>query len=69
MNKERLFMRAGRTNQEDRDNFIKFWAEYMDSVSDREWSSQQAMLINSQIKGADHETYLKMRKLRSLKKI
>ncbi|HLC32073.1 MAG TPA: hypothetical protein VJK51_05385 [Candidatus Nanoarchaeia archaeon] len=63
---KRKFMVAGKTNKEDRENFIKFWADYMNDVSDEEWSRQQAILIDSQIRGADHKTYLKLRKLRLL---
>ena len=47
--KERIFMKPGRTNDEDRINFIKFWVKYMKSVSDEEWSRQQNVVINSQI--------------------
>jgi hypothetical protein len=62
-NKKRLFMKPGKTNKEDRQNFIKFWIAYMKSVPDEEWSSQQNILIDSQLQGADHETYLKIHKL------
>jgi hypothetical protein len=30
--------------------FINFWAEYVKTHPDKEWSKQQNMLINSQIK-------------------
>jgi len=29
--------------------FIKYWANYIKTHSDKEWSEQQNMLINSQI--------------------
>jgi len=29
--------------------FIKFWVNYIKTHSDEEWSTQQKMLINSQI--------------------
>ena len=32
--------------------FVDFWAEYVRNHPDRDWSSQQKMLIDSQIKGA-----------------
>ena len=31
---KKIFMKPGRTNQEDRENFIKFWVKYMKVVSD-----------------------------------
>ena len=65
INNERIFMKPGRTNQEDRNNFIKFWVQHMNSVADKEWSEQQNILINSQLQSADHETYLKLYKRRT----
>jgi len=58
-----MFMKPGKTNQEDRENFIKYWAAYMKSVSDEEWSAQQNIIINSQLQGVDHETYLIVKKI------
>lgn len=49
---ERVFMKPGKTNKEDRLNFIEFWANYIRTHSDEEWSKQQNLLINSQIKDA-----------------
>lgn len=48
---KRVFMKPGKTNKEDRMNFIKFWAQYIRTHSDKEWSEQQKMLIDSQIQG------------------
>ena len=48
--KPRRFMKPGKTNEEDRMNFIEFWAEYIRTHSDEEWSKQQKVLIDSQIK-------------------
>mgnify|MGYP001582440834 CR=1 FL=1 len=48
--KEKKFMKPGKTNKEDRLNFVKFWAEYMKTHLDTEWSNQQNILINSLIK-------------------
>lgn len=62
-NKE-IFMKPGRTNQEDRENFIKFWVECMKLMSDQEWSRQQNVIINSQLQSADHKTYLKVKGLK-----
>lgn len=37
-------------NFEERLNFVKFWVEYMRTHSDKEWSEQQNIVINSQLK-------------------
>ena len=58
--KKRAFMKPGRTNQEDRLNFIKYWVDYIKSVSDEDWSTQQNLLINSQLQSVNHEAYLKL---------
>ena len=42
----------GKNNKEDRMNFVRYWAEYIKSHSDDEWSKQQNVIINSQIKNA-----------------
>jgi len=34
-------------NQQERFAFIDFWVEYMKTHEDKEWSRQQAILINS----------------------
>lgn len=36
-------------NFEERMKFIDYWAEYVKSHSDKEWSEQQNKIINSQI--------------------
>ena len=64
-NKERIFMKPGKTNKEDRESFIKYWAAYMRSVPDEEWSEQQNVVINSQLQGVDHAAYLAVKKIRS----
>ena len=48
-NKKRKFLKPGKNNQEELMNFVIFWADYMKSVSDKEWSKQQNFLINSLI--------------------
>ena len=48
-NLKRKFMKPGKTNQEDRNNFIKYWADYIKTHEDSIWGEQQALLINSQI--------------------
>ncbi len=49
MKKKRIFLKPGKNNREERINFIKFWVEYIKTHSDKEWSKQQNMLIDSQI--------------------
>lgn len=49
---KRVFMKPGKTNKEDRLNFVTYWAEYIKTHSDKEWSKQQNVLINSQIQNA-----------------
>lgn len=48
---KRVFMKPGKYNKEDRLNFVKFWAEYVKTHSDKEWSKQQNVIIDSQIRG------------------
>lgn len=43
------FMAPGRTNKEDRINFVKFWANYVKMHKDEEWSEQQNIVINAQM--------------------
>jgi len=37
-----------RENFQERLEFVQFWAEYIKSHSDEEWSSQQNVVIDSQ---------------------
>ena len=37
-------------NAKERLEFIEFWANYVKTHSDKEWSRQQKVLIDSQIK-------------------
>lgn len=39
-------------NKKDRMWFIEFWAKYIKTHSDKDWSKQQNNLINSQIESA-----------------
>lgn len=41
-----------RRNDESRMWFVKYWAEYVRTHSDKDWSRQQKVLIDSQIKNA-----------------
>jgi hypothetical protein len=49
MVKKKKYMKAGKNNKQDRINFVKFWANYIKTHSDKEWSEQQNIVINSQI--------------------
>jgi hypothetical protein len=46
---KREFMAPGRTNKEDRMNFVRFWANYVRTHSDKDWSEQQNTVIDSQM--------------------
>lgn len=46
---QRVFMKPGKTNREDRINFVKFWVNYIKTHEDEEWSAQQNIIINSQM--------------------
>jgi len=37
-------------NRKERMNFVVFWAEYVRTHSDRDWSRQQKMVVDSQLK-------------------
>lgn len=55
-------LKPGKTNQEERENFVQYWAEYVRTHSDKEWSRQQKKLIDSQIQNARNtpvDVYLK----------
>ena len=47
---KKVFMKPGKTNKKDKINFIKFWVNYIKTHSDKEWSKQQNIIIDSQIK-------------------
>lgn len=47
--KERVYLKPGKTNRQERINFVKFWANYVKTHSDEEWSEQQNIVVNSQI--------------------
>jgi hypothetical protein len=39
-------------NQQEREEFIELWVNYIKNHSDEEWSRQQNKIINSQLKTA-----------------
>ena len=47
MAQEIIFDKA--KNREERLRFVKYWANYVRTHDDKEWSKQQALLINSQL--------------------
>ena len=48
--KDKVFMKPGKDNAEDRINFVKYWANYVKTHSDKDWSRQQNIVINGQIR-------------------
>jgi hypothetical protein len=50
-------------NQKDRKNFVRKWAEYVRTHSDKDWSKQQNVIINSALKSANmtREQFFKMK--------
>ncbi|MBI2672392.1 hypothetical protein HYX16_05650 [Candidatus Woesearchaeota archaeon] len=60
-------LKPGRNNQEDRMNFVEFWAKYVKTHPDEVWSKQQKMIIDSQIINTKNfklsaKEYLKIKK-------
>jgi len=52
-------------DKKQRDDFVKFWANYVKTHSDKDWSKQQNILINSVLKSATQlprEKYLELKK-------
>lgn len=49
MKTERVFLKPGKTNEEDRINFVKYWANYIKIHKDEDWSEQQNIIINLQL--------------------
>ncbi|HZX44285.1 MAG TPA: hypothetical protein VFF28_01240 [Candidatus Nanoarchaeia archaeon] len=59
-------LKSSKDNNKSRMEFVKYWAEYVRTHSDREWSKQQNVLINSQIQSAravkmTREQYLRIK--------
>lgn len=46
------WLKPGKDNREERMNFVEYWADYVRTHPDKEWSGQQKILIDSQIKNA-----------------
>ena len=59
-------LKPGKTNAEERMNFVEYWAEYVRTHPDEDWSKQQKVLIDSQLQHARQSSlsakeYLKMK--------
>ena len=54
-------------NQDERMRFVDKWAEYVRTHSDRDWSKQQNIVINSSLKSASmtREQFFKMKKAKN----
>ncbi len=46
------WLKPGKDNREERMNFVRYWAEYVRTHPDEDWSRQQNILINSQMQAA-----------------
>ena len=51
-------------NQKERIQFVDKWAEYVKTHSDKDWSKQQNVIINSSLKSSSmtKEQFFKMKK-------
>jgi len=53
-----------KSNQKEREWFIDYWAEFVRTHSDQEWSQQQKVLINAALRNAkqfSREEYLSLK--------
>ncbi len=55
-------------NRRERLDFVIKWADFVRSHPDKEWSRQQKILINSQIKGAKQQ-FLGLKEYLGIKKV
>ena len=58
------YLKPGKDNKEERMDFVEYWAEYVRTHSDKEWSKQQNVLINSLIQNAKNSKLTKEQYLR-----
>lgn len=59
-------LKPGKDNKEERMNFVEYWANYVRTHPDKEWSRQQNIIINSQLQNAKNlkltpKEYLKIK--------
>ena len=60
------FLKVAESNQEDRMNFVIFWANFVRSHDDKVWGEQHKRFINSMMQNAKYfpltvERYLKLK--------
>lgn len=60
------WLKPGKNNAEERLNYVKYWANYVRTHPDKEWSRQQNILINSLMQNAKNsklprEQYLRIK--------
>jgi len=60
------YLKPGKNNREERLNFVRYWANYVKTHSDKDWSKQQNILINSLMQNAKNskltpKQYLKIK--------
>ena len=60
------YLKPGKDNKEERMNFVKYLANFVRTHSDKEWSRQQNILINSLMQNAKNskmtpQQYLKIK--------
>lgn len=58
------YLKPGKDNKEERMNFVEYWANYVRTHPDREWSRQQNVLINSLMQNAKNSKLTKEEYLR-----
>ena len=63
------YLKPGKDNKEERMNFVRYWAEYVRTHSDKEWSRQQNILINSLMQNAKNSKLTKEEYLRIKREI
>jgi len=59
-------LKTSSNNEKSRMHFVEYWADYVRTHPDKDWSRQQNVLINSMMKNArnsklNKEDYLKMK--------
>lgn len=60
------YLKPGKDNKEERMNFVEYWANYVRTHPDEDWSRQQNVLINSLMQNAKNskmtpQQYLKLK--------
>ena len=58
------YLKPGKDNKEERMNFVEYWADYVKTHPDKDWSRQQNVLINSIMQNAKNSKLTKEEYLR-----